>query len=131
MIEILLNQIKGDDKMFRFLDKSKTRLLIANILLIFTLFFSFSCEKRKHSNPYDPNYEGGGNPTMNKIARSGMLKLISGSTLHLDDLEVVSFAKSINLIAPLVVNVISLITFPGFIHSISLYVEAGFKLYKI
>ena len=83
--------------MFHFIAKSKIIVLIINFLLAFALLFSLSCEKRKHTNPLDPNYDGAGNPTMKQIVRTGILKLIPESTLQLDDLEVLTFAKSINL----------------------------------
>ena len=82
--------------MFYFKNKSKTLLLMTNILLSFVLLFSLSCEKRKHTNPFDPSFEGG-NPTMKTVTRTGILKLIPGSTLQVNDIEVVSFSKSINL----------------------------------
>ncbi|HEX9973375.1 MAG TPA: hypothetical protein VGD14_14990, partial [bacterium] len=82
--------------MFYFKNKSKTLLLMTNILLSFALLFALSCEKRKHTNPFDPSFEGG-NPTMKTVTRTGILKLIPGSTLQVNDIEVVSFSKSINL----------------------------------
>lgn len=83
--------------MFNFKNKTKTLFLITNILLSFALLFSLSCEKRKHSNPLDPNYEGSGNPTMKTVTRTGILKLIPGSTVQVNEIEVVSFSKAVNL----------------------------------
>lgn len=83
--------------MFNFKNKTKTLFLIINILLSIALLFSLSCEKRKHSNPFDPNYEGSGNPTMKTVTRTGILKLIPGSTVQANEIEVVSFSKAVNV----------------------------------
>jgi len=86
----------GDDTMFRFLIKYK-KIFFTTILLGLTVLFSNTCQQRKHTNPLDPDYEGSGNPTMNKVTYSGLLKLIPGSTIPVAELEVVSFAKSENV----------------------------------
>lgn len=83
--------------MFKFKSQSHMLVLIISMLCLLASLGSLSCEKRKHSNPFDPDFEGSGNPSMKTITRSGSLKLILGSTLQVSDIEVTSFSKTVNL----------------------------------
>ena len=82
--------------MFRFFINRKSFFII-NFSVIIILLSTICCDTRKHSNPFDPDYEGGGNPTMNQVNLPGILKLIPGSTVPVSDLEVATFAEASNI----------------------------------
>ncbi|MBN2091407.1 PKD domain-containing protein, partial [candidate division KSB1 bacterium] len=77
-----------------YLKRNRIFVVISYLIFLSLLLGINSCEQRKHTNPFDPDYEGATQASMNKENRTGTLKLIPGSLLKATDLKVVTFSNT-------------------------------------